>query len=883
MPARKLKTEAEDDAFSRFFMDAETPMAILDSEGFVVASNGPIRTLLTPLSVSSVNIPGHHQDKIPLSSEKKRDSSLPFSVRDILDSRKTSRFWAYITKLFKGERRAIVFENPFHFTQENSKIIHWLKIKAWRIDLPGGEFPAAQGPFIGIIIEDQTLIREEEKKLLADKIIAEKAMEAKSRFLANMSHEIRTPIQTIIGMTELLEDTNLDHEQAEYSRQVKFAAEVLLSLINDILDYSKIEAGRMELQCIDFDLAGVVEQAVEMITLEAHKKGLEITVDISAGADIIIRGDPGKFRQILINLVKNAVKFTQEGGVAVTVRLVREDGQDMVSAAVADTGIGVSEDARDRLFTTFMQVDASNSRRFGGTGLGLAISRNLVDLMDGKIEMIPNEGGGSVFRFAVPLERAGRQKPPPAGPGENRDVLILVADDHAIARNIVVSYLKELGYSRVESASSGEEALAMMRDAALRGDPFALAFLDMIMPVMDGWRLAAEIHNDEKINKAALILMVPHGLMGRDTKMTLLKWFKAYINKPIRKRNLVETVNVVLSSGKDAEGLQELEGLPEEKPANEKNHEAEKTSPSPEKALILIAEDHPVNQKLFAIIMNKLGYPSVLAGDGLEALEKAQAHPVSLVFMDIQMPRMNGYEAAAKLREAGFDKPIIAVTASVLRDEWEYCRQAGMNDILLKPAKRPDIQAMLEKWLKQAEEEPPSEEFVIPIEAADIVPMTRARAEILGLGDETGGTRNPVPARGREREGIIFSSAEVLEVFLDNDEMAFSLLEHFLERTNGQIGGFPALLAAGEWETARREAHTIKGAALTLSGGELGKAAAGLEGACKNADRPEAEAAYEEVKAAFVRFSGEAGKFLETRRPSVKLDSQNNHEPHEQT
>jgi CheY-like chemotaxis protein len=360
--------------------------------------------------------------------------------------------------------------------------------------------------------------------------------------------------------------------------------------------------------------------------------------------------------------------------------------------------------------------------------------------------------------------------------------------------------------------------------------------------------------------------------------MTFLKWFKACINKPTGRKVPGEAPKGILPSAKDAGELQEPEALPEEQGAGEgtgreEAREAEKAAFSLEKTLILIADDHPVNQKLFTIIMNKLGYSPVLAGDGLEVLEKALTHPVSLVFMDIQMPRMNGYEAAAKLREAGFDKPIIAVTAGALEGEWERCRRSGMNDILLKPFKRPDIHGMIEKWLKNPE--PPEHPevsagegeipsgFVIPIEEADIVPATKGRAELLGPSGGGSGTPVSVPAN---TGNAVFSSAEVLDTFLDNAGMAFSLLEHFLERTKGQIEGFPILLAAEDWEAAGREAHTIKGAALTLSGRDLGKAAARLEAACRNTDRPETEAAYKEVQEAFARFSAEAGEFLKTRR-----------------
>jgi signal transduction histidine kinase len=301
-----VESKAAKDIFSRFFKESEAAMGILDQEGFIIASNRRLEALLASLSLSPIDISG--------------DTTLPRSIRDILGSKKTSQLWAYLARLIKGEKQKIVFESPFHLKKNNEDVLHWLNVKAWRIELSGDASSNEGGKlYIGVIIEDQTLARAEEQRLLAGKEVAEKAMEAKSRFLANMSHEIRTPIQTFLGMIELLEDTNLDHEQSEYSRQAKFSAEVLLSLINDILDYSKIEAGKMELECIDFDLAEVTEQAVEMIALEAHRKGLGIAVDISIDADIFIRGDPNKFRQIVINLVKNAVKFTKEGGVTVTV------------------------------------------------------------------------------------------------------------------------------------------------------------------------------------------------------------------------------------------------------------------------------------------------------------------------------------------------------------------------------------------------------------------------------------------------------------------------------------------------------------------------------------------------------------------------------------
>jgi signal transduction histidine kinase/DNA-binding response OmpR family regulator/HPt (histidine-containing phosphotransfer) domain-containing protein len=847
--------------FYRFIKTSGAAMGMTDKNGLIIASNQQFEKLLASLSET-------------------RPASAKTISSDFSALRETPRFSNFFSRLSNGTTRQVVFEAPFR-KNDSAETIHWLKIHAWVIETAEEPDPRYPGPWIGIIMEDQTKERQEEKQLQEDKKIAEKAMEAKSQFLANMSHEIRTPIQTVIGMIELLQDTNLDREQSEYSRQVKFSAEVLLSLINDILDYSKIEAGKMTLERISFDLEQAVEQAVEMISLEAHKKGLEIALDIPPDARIIIRGDPNKFRQIVINLVKNAVKFTREGGITITVRLTDYEGKEGIKVAIADTGIGVPEETRIKLFTTFFQGDPSNTRRFGGTGLGLAISQNLVELMHGKIAMTPNEGGGSIFYFTIPIERSEMRPEPIGALGGDQETRILVVDDRHESRHIIISYLKDIGYLNIETAVSGEEALIAMRAAASRKAPYDLCFIDMIMPQMDGWRLAAEINNDKAINAAHLILMVPHGLLGADAKMTLLKWFDAYINKPIKRRNLLETINTAMVS--PVEDLEEFEtGEPEagtadtaaarlEEPDREDLWRADAASretgqgttdtagDGAGKPLVLIVEDHPVNQKLFSMIMDKLGYPSVLADDGLDGLEKAEANPVSLIFMDIQMPRMNGYEAAKTLRERGFKNPIIAVTASALSDERERCMEVGFDDILVKPFKRFELEEILLKWVNvlKGREHPTGS----PEQAA---------------GSERGPKENPSPQaavleqkKPQSGEGApavsgsgIFDGKEVRETFFDNVETIKSLMVRFLDRTRDQIKAIGENLEKEDWETARRDAHTIKGSALTLSGRELGQIAARLELAFKNVDRSEMTAALPLLGDAFDRFAGEVELFL---------------------
>jgi signal transduction histidine kinase/CheY-like chemotaxis protein/HPt (histidine-containing phosphotransfer) domain-containing protein len=839
-------------------------MAILDAEGSIVVMNERLKKFLAAnlsFSFSPKAVPGGE----PLPEGKKHKT-----IKDILGARQTEQFWASVAKVLGGETKEAYFE-ALLYPQDKNEITRWAGIRAWLLHAEPG-----QKPFIGIRIEDRTLARQEEKKLLEEKEFAENAMEAKSQFLANMSHEIRTPIQTIIGMIELLQDTKLDREQSEYSRQVKFSAEVLLSLINDILDFSKIEAGKMALEHIDFDLEQTIEQAVEMISLEAHKKGLSIATDISPDARLIMKGDPNKFRQIVINLAKNAVKFTKEGGVTVIARLTELGKKEAIRVSVADTGIGIGEEARGRLFTTFMQADVSNTRRFGGTGLGLAISRDLVELMGGRIEMLPNEGGGSIFRFTVPLERSDRETEPLPEPREDPEIPILVVEHNRITRLIIISYLTDLGYTCIESAASGAEALALMREAAAKSKPYRICLVDMVMPVMDGWRLAAEIHNDENICGAVLFLMVPHGLMGADTKMTLLKWFKAYINKPVKRRALAEILNGNLGEQDNSEA--ELEEISEQETASAKAEGENAISFGDEpgkpgdKPLVLIAEDHPVNQKLFAMIVEKLGFPCIVADDGQDALEKALAHPVSLVFMDIQMPRMNGYEATEHLRKKGFKSPIVAVTASAFADEREHCLSIGIDDILTKPFKKPDIEKALFKWLKRTEAAEDTE-TVIPVEEADVIKPRTGMAEDIFFPEGGPSGKEAAAAAGAKAESggndtkgnPVFNSGEMLETFLHNDEIALSLLYRFITRTMEQIALIPGLIATENWDTAQREAHTIKGAAFTMGAKELGEAASRLEKVFKNREKAEVRTARLSVEEAFTRFRAEAETFLDLK------------------
>ncbi len=668
---------------------------------------------------------------------------------------------------------------------------------------------AADGALVALY-EDISERKAAEAAMREARDLAERVARARSAFLANMSHEIRTPMNAVLGFVELVLDTELAPEQRRALELVRTSSEALLTILNDILDYSKIEAEHLELESIPFDLPKVVHATATLLAVRAREKHLELTVDVPPDVPQMVRGDPTRVRQVLMNLIGNAIKFTEQGEVDVSASVIARDGDGAaVQFRVRDTGIGISAEQLGTIFQEFTQADASMTRRYGGTGLGLAISRRLVALMGGELAVTSEVGRGSEFSFALtfPLEAGGQATARvTASLGGRR---LLVVDDNETNRRIVRDMLGAEGMA-VHEASRADAGLEALRRAARAGTPYDLAILDAQMPDQDGFELATAIRADGALTETRLLILTSAGQRG-DGERCRQRGIQAYLTKPIARADLVEAVGTVLAGTRSAPGAADLVTR-------------HSIAESRHTLRILLAEDNPVNQQVATAMLLKRGHHVDVVSNGREAVDAVAREGYDVVLMDIQMPEMDGFEATEKIRalSQGRTLPIIALTAHALSGERERCMARGMSGYLAKPFKAHDLFAAVE-----GRGAPPPDTEATSSPAVDLAGFRRTMEEA--------------------------GAAEAVD----------GILETFVATLPQRLEALVAAAGGTEAEPLQRAAHAFKSAAGTIGAGHLAALLEDMERAARDGDLAGARDKLDHVR-------GEARAALDYLRTATK-------------